>query len=350
MRTKLNTVKIISTCLFLTLCSLNSLAETSALNNFKIIPQKELSSVNPILSRTETFNFQNALPGLKPKLILDNKQQFQNLLKSHPQGPKTGGGGNSCALAIVQSTRKILESNDILKKLIPESQIILLQQSIASAKFYISQNLELNGQLKDAINYPNEKTILVSEHFCKQDLNEVSNRTISLVLHEYLGLASIDDSQYQISEKYLDFINLKKNSDLYLSNTLENQADLDLNGKPSCFNGSLRKHRDALSKKYGWFATKYVVNTPEVYEISASQYLKNYIINFNFAISDKSGVRTEGLVYAIQHLTNKTGQSKFYCQLLPQIDFQLKAEVFPNDPNDDDPKSFGSRARPGQSL
>lgn len=139
-------------------------------------------------------------------LILDNSQRnnlknFQRFLTT--RGPRTGGGGNSCALSIHQNTEKLVSLLYEMPNLLSESERKKLLSKISVAKFYLTESLSLDGQLKDAINYPDTNEIFISYKLCGLDLLEVQSRAMAILLHEYLGLAKTDDRQYQISGAFL---------------------------------------------------------------------------------------------------------------------------------------------------
>lgn len=139
-----------------------------------------------------------------PKFILDNAtiKSLQEATKP-TNGPRTGGGGNSCALSIHQNTVKLVGLLKASAGLLSPEQLSLLLRKIEVAKFYVGENLMIDGQTKDAINYPDTNQIVVSDKFCNIDMNDVSAKAMSLLLHEYLGLAKINDKKYQISGAFL---------------------------------------------------------------------------------------------------------------------------------------------------
>ncbi|MNK06256.1 hypothetical protein D3C87_241490 [compost metagenome] len=187
---------------------------------------------------------------LQNHLILNNKELSKDYKAQRPEGPRTGGGGNACSLAIAQNTKALssaLGEFEILKG----AQGDRLWESMTKAQFYIASSLKLDGQMKDAINIPSENAILVTEHFCRSEVIEVSGRAMGLLLHEYLGLAKIDDSKYQISGAFLQKYAEAKNGNLALVKFVEEQAELDLKGSASCFNGDLKAQHEKYRDTYG---------------------------------------------------------------------------------------------------
>jgi hypothetical protein len=175
-----------------------------------------------------------------PALILDNKQIFDKL--SRPvEGPRTGGGGNSCALAITQNTTTLVELlnrveySDVLE----EKKMEHVLSKIKKARFYLQDNLVINGQTKDAVNFPDQNVIYVSPKLCSTELIEASGRAMSLLFHEYLGLARIDDRDYKISGKFLSIYADGNAKNAQTKAWLTNELQKDIEGKRSCFGGAV---------------------------------------------------------------------------------------------------------------
>ncbi|WP_413293089.1 hypothetical protein ACLSU7_17010 [Bdellovibrio sp. HCB185ZH] len=178
-----------------------------------------------------------------PALILDTKTIFGE--NSHPpmEGPRTGGGGNSCALAITQNTTTLMEllSESMYQSIFPGSDSSKVISTMKKTRFYLKEALIKDGQAKDAMNYPFDGVIYVSPKFCASELVEVSGRSMSLLLHEYLGLAGINDRNYEVSGKFLEIYVNGKSKDAQTKVWLKNEFKKDLRGKKSCFGGAIAK-------------------------------------------------------------------------------------------------------------
>jgi hypothetical protein len=158
-----------------------------------------------------------------PKFILNNATLKKALERAtSPEGPRTGGGGNSCALSIHQNTVKLVGMLRGTNNLLSLDQLSILLSKIEVAKFYIGENLMIDGQAKDAINYPDTHQIVINDKFCNIDMAEVSGKSMSILLHEYLGLAKINDKKYQISGAFL------QNYTTYLSKGYAFVANINL--------------------------------------------------------------------------------------------------------------------------
>ncbi len=130
----------------------------------------------------------------------DYLRRFDSSYKSQPQGPRTGGGGNTCALAIIRQTESLLDTVKTLS-LLTEDDSKKLLAAVRNAQFFFTPHLELNGEAKDAINYPHQNSIYVTESFCKKLDSIISPTIMALLFHEYLGLARIDDRDYSYSQR-----------------------------------------------------------------------------------------------------------------------------------------------------
>ena len=137
-------------------------------------------------------------------LILENGQILGDKKVNKPQGPRTGGGGNSCALSIVQNTDKLRTLLYSFTDILTEDQRYSLFEKMENAKFYLASDLMIDGQSKDAINYPVEQEILLTPRICRYTFADVNGQAMALLLHEYLGLAEIDDTRYLISGQFLE--------------------------------------------------------------------------------------------------------------------------------------------------
>jgi hypothetical protein len=197
------------------------------------------------------------------KLILDLNEIFGDKVNARPEGPRTGGGGNSCALAIVENTSRLrgqleLIGNDLLGSLQNKSSVLAV---MAKARFYIADRLILNGQSKDAINYPHDGVIVLSRNFCSTEMIEPTGRSMSLLLHEFLGLARLDDRHYQISRAFLDRYAEIASDEFKIRQYLSREAAKDLAGKRSCFKGAIKAKDKDMEEMYGG---RYTSETPKI--------------------------------------------------------------------------------------
>lgn len=215
----------------------------------QIASAKELTPATPV--RQIQVNPKLLVP-LNGSLILNNKDLKIKLESIRTEGPRTGGGGNSCALSIASNTKtlQVLLSSEKYN-LLSEKDLKQLNKAIDRAQFFLSTKLELNGQSKEAINYPNSGRIYISKQFCMSEMTQVSARAMALLLHEYMGLAGLDDRQYQISGAFLEKFSAQARDQDEVSLFLRIEAEKDLQGKPSCFGGKIFAFKEEMEDHYG---------------------------------------------------------------------------------------------------
>lgn len=149
-------------------------------------------------------------------LILDaanlNIQKFrdariENLDLKKLYGPGSSGGGNLCAYNITTATDFILRN---IKQIPFENhkQEQDFVRKISSVLFMSGENLKVREQSVNARNYPEYGVIVLDGKAC----DSLSDETIVgnlLLLHEYLGIAGIDDTTYQVSDKFAKAVKTK---------------------------------------------------------------------------------------------------------------------------------------------
>jgi hypothetical protein len=146
------------------------------------------------------------------KYDLRNSADLSDLKLQHIQvqqkmGPGSGSGGDSCALMILANTKALLSKiND--EAIFGNSTEIpkRLEDAIKNSEILFAPELDVEGSTVEVINYPHEKQLLISERFC-QRINEVSVRSMGLLLHEYLGLAETEDRKFEISSGFVNELN-----------------------------------------------------------------------------------------------------------------------------------------------
>ena len=163
---------------------------------------------------------------------------FHRIKLEKPMGPGSGGGGNMCSMYIVANTQALLTQLRQGQVFQDDRIRIHLESTIRQVSFYTKSNLELNGFKVDAINYPYEKVILIDPLFCDK-ISEVSLSAMGLLLHEYLRIAQIDDSEYQISSHFIQDLKNKnynprtilknESMDNMHNNFIEFQSDVTIN-------------------------------------------------------------------------------------------------------------------------
>lgn len=129
-------------------------------------------------------------------------------------GPSVSGGGDAESLKfsmIANRAAMIIRDNQTQ---FPEIKYEVFIDAIKRIKIKITnEDLMVNGEKKDAINYPAESLIKVNR-FAFRSLTSNSMLQIALVVHEYLGILAVDDSNYFISSR-IGGILQKENESLF---------------------------------------------------------------------------------------------------------------------------------------
>lgn len=111
----------------------------------------------------------------------------------------------------------ILTARDILPrlKLLPQSEIAeidfnRLAGAVLNTKVHSEEKLELNGYEVDAKNYPDRGEIILSRSRWRvlRTPQETTNR-LMLVLHEYLFLIGINDTQFRLSGRIIPLLDIE---------------------------------------------------------------------------------------------------------------------------------------------
>lgn len=121
---------------------------------------------------------------------------------------EVGNGGDSVVQDFVYFGKETIKLLPFLKtRLISNDQILALKNAIQSAKIISADDLFLNAIEVDAINYPHEMKIEVSRKRWQSTNVNTRNARWALALHEYLWLAGIADSNYNVSNPlFADFL------------------------------------------------------------------------------------------------------------------------------------------------
>ncbi|OFZ49680.1 MAG: hypothetical protein A2381_05615 [Bdellovibrionales bacterium RIFOXYB1_FULL_37_110] len=116
-------------------------------------------------------------------------------------GSMDGGGGNAESLKFTMIANRALMIVQENQAKFPEVSYSDFQNAIKKTKVKITnEELILDGEKKEAINYPKESLIKVNR-FAFRALTSNVLAQIALVVHEYLGILAIDDPNYHISSR-----------------------------------------------------------------------------------------------------------------------------------------------------
>lgn len=168
----------------------------------KMVPQNETSKVFDLNPKYTKSDLPMELKNL-PVLLDSRRIQFDDNVRTSTfnldalMGPGSGGGGNICAQGIATAV-KFIRSNLDLIPFANSRHRENFEKSLVSVEYRQGGQLELRGQPVNAINYPAYKLIVLDSAICAS-LAEGSPSAYSLLVHEHLGIAGIDDRSYQIS-------------------------------------------------------------------------------------------------------------------------------------------------------
>jgi hypothetical protein len=116
-------------------------------------------------------------------------------------GSEVGNGGDTWSIDFVSTANRTAEE---ISRMTPEQRYgvepLSLSKTIELTKVESTpEPIFIGGIQKTAINYPNQKKILLSRPSWDAVKNMIVKRR--LALHEFLGIMRIDDQNYQISSK-----------------------------------------------------------------------------------------------------------------------------------------------------
>lgn len=160
-------------------------------------------------------------------------------------GWENGNAGDTYAAEFILTARDL----HLRLKLLPQSELGTLDLEkflgtiLGTTVRTQDKVIYADGHEVEAINYPQQKLILLSRSYWRE--NRSTGRTMArfvFVLHEYLGLMKIDDSQYRLSERLVSLMDIKDYSLLQFWHSLNpmNHVSLRLVYSPlDCHLGNL---------------------------------------------------------------------------------------------------------------
>ncbi len=251
---------------------------TSSIQNSAGFPIGDQQVLNNNNSAQDSFNENNNQNNLN--LILTGNNQ------NAPNGPRTGGGGDSCALAVTQIQKvlmKVLPNLNLLNEL----EIKQLKSKLESTQYFVSQadgDIVFGKEKRQAVNFPETNKIIFSKNFCKSELLEVTNKSMSLLFHEYLGLIEKNDKTYSISGSFFEKMSQQTLAKAVLKERIMNEIKKDMKKQKSCFDNAVYEKSKDLSEGYG--AHFIPENLPEIDIIETSSvnyrdFGKNIIEGYN---------------------------------------------------------------------
>jgi hypothetical protein len=132
---------------------------------------------------------------------------------------------------------------------------------------------------------------------------------MSLLLHEYLGLALIEDRKYEISGKFLELYSLNVANNIDLKIFMEKEVSKDLQGQSSCFNGLVKNKSDEIMLRTKSSALGNGLGSVEVQIINSFEVINKASDCQKFL--DQQGRETTEKNLAVSKLCRSTGTSDY---------------------------------------
>lgn len=141
---------------------------------------------------------------------------FTNVAANAGLGSEGVGGGDAYSLEFIRMANRIRILIEVeLKDKFDEIEISILKKAIQETEVItVSEELYLNGVVKDALNYPSEKRILVNRSRLERTMKD-RNSFRSLVFHEYLGIISVSDKNYYLSIRLAELLEIERDKDFF---------------------------------------------------------------------------------------------------------------------------------------
>jgi hypothetical protein len=145
-----------------------------------------------------------------------------NVVSATPEVPPVGdigwdngNAGDSVAAEFILSGRDVLQRIEFVNQ---ASGVVFdtenLRAAVKATEVVSEDNLKLDGHERDAVNYyPKKRLIKVNRQRWKDLRRPQETKTrLRLVLHEYLWISGIDDTNYVQSEYLIELLNVKNYS------------------------------------------------------------------------------------------------------------------------------------------
>jgi hypothetical protein len=131
--------------------------------------------------------------------------------QAREEGWDHGNAGDAFASEFVLSGRDLVQR----MKLLPASErqgvdLNQLAGAVLNTKVHTEERLILRGMEVDALNFPEKGLIILSRaRWRPLRVASETRQRLTLVLHEYLGVMGLDDSQYRLSGRIIPQLDIK---------------------------------------------------------------------------------------------------------------------------------------------
>lgn len=125
-------------------------------------------------------------------------------------GFDSGNAGDAYSAEFLFSARDVLQRLELMAANgRPVHETLKLRAVMETTQVVSEERVYLDGQERDAVNYPSKKLIKVSRVRWKDLRQSTETRArLTLVLHEFLWMSGVDDTNFVVSEKVIQKLNV----------------------------------------------------------------------------------------------------------------------------------------------
>jgi hypothetical protein len=135
---------------------------------------------------------------------------FLSVFSQNGFAGQNGNGGDGYAAEFTYTGRmsvEILSKKDLSS--VPEFDLDKFMAVVTTTKVYTVDNVYIDGEEVDAVNYPDKKIIEIGRNHWRELRDEsLTAARFRLVIHEYVSIMGLNDSTYQISTKIVDLLSV----------------------------------------------------------------------------------------------------------------------------------------------
>jgi len=159
--------------------------------------------------RTFLFPILLSFLGLMPISL----QAFE--IQPTPSGWENGNAGDAFSSEFILTGRDILQRLELLvENNAPLYDTNNLRIAVRTTEVVSEEHVFLNGQERDAVNYyPDKRVIKMNRSRWRELRRSTETRArLRLVLHEYLWISGVDDTNYTLSERLIELMKVNNYS------------------------------------------------------------------------------------------------------------------------------------------
>jgi hypothetical protein len=131
-------------------------------------------------------------------------------IDAHAAGWDGGNAGDAYSAEFLFSSRDVLQRLEILAASgLPVMETAKLRNVMQTTVVVSEERIYVNGLERDAVNYPERKLIKISRSRWKTlRQSEETRARLTLVLHEFLWMSGVDDTNFQKSGQVINVLNI----------------------------------------------------------------------------------------------------------------------------------------------